>query len=226
MISLLIRSASAIFEPEVRSVLWKSVVLSFALLAALGLALSALLTQLHVFDAPWLDSLTHVLGNLTVIALTILLFPAVIGLVSSFFLEEVAEGVEKRHYPAVPAGRRQSVAEALIVAARFSALVIGVNLLALPLYLLLLWIPPLNLLLFYGVNGYLLGREYFELVAQRHIEPDAARKVYRAYRGRLFFAGVLIAVLLSIPVANILTPLIATAFMVHVYQALGVPAVA
>ena len=221
VISLLFKSVSAILEPDIRVVMWKGILLSLALLVALGVGLSVLLAKLHLFDLAWLDWLTHVLGGLTVIALTVLLFPAVVGLISSFFLEDVAAAVEARHYPGLPAGRHQSIGEALVVAARFTAAVAGVNLLALPVYvLLLIFLPPFSPLLFYGVNGYLLGREYFELVAQRHLEPAAARRICRLYRGRLFLAGVWIAVLLSIPVANILTPLIATAFMVHVYRAL------
>ena len=222
MIALLFKSAASILDPDIRAVMWKGVLLSLGLLGALGLGLSILLAELHLFDLPWLDWLTHALGGLTVIILTVLLFPATIGLISSLFLEEIAASVEARHYPRLPPGRHQSIAEAFGVAARFTALVIAVNVLILPIYFILLWIPPLNALLFYGVNGYLLGREYFELVAQRHLEPAVARQIYRLHRGRLFVAGVWIAVLMSIPVANILTPLIATAFMVHVYRTLRV----
>lgn len=220
MIALLIKSVTAILEPDVRGVLWKVVIFSLAVLVAMGIGLSFALTELHLSDLAWLNGLLQVLGSLSVIVLTVVLFPAVVGLISSFFLEDVAAAVENRHYPESPPGRNQSIAEAVAVALRFTAVVVGVNLLTLPLYVLLLFIPPFIPLLFYGVNGYLLGREYFELVAQRHHDPAAARRIYRLHRGRLFIAGVWIAVLLSIPVANILTPLIATAFMVHVYRAL------
>ena len=40
--------------------------------------------------------------------------------------------------------------------------------------LLLIWLPPINLFIFYGLNGYLLSREYFELVALRHLDATSA----------------------------------------------------
>ena len=67
------------------------------------------------------------------------------------------------------------------------------------------------------VNGYLMGREYFELVALRHMEPVAARIAFRRNRNRLSVAGAVIAVMLGIPLVNLLAPIVATAFMVHLF---------
>ena len=89
------------------------------------------------------------------------------------------------------------------------------NILVLPLYL----IPGLNVFVFYGLNGYLLGREYFELVALRRIEPRAARRLRGRSRWRVLLGGILITILFSIPVINWLMPIIATAFMVHEFDA-------
>ena len=96
----------------------------------------------------------------------------------------------------------------------------AINLAALPLYLLLLFVPPLNFFLYYGINGYLLGREYFELVAVRRLESRAAKDMRRRFRGTVFLAGVIIAFFLSIPIVNLIAPVIATAFLVHLYQGL------
>ena len=97
---------------------------------------------------------------------------------------------------------------------------IAVNLLALPIYLLLLFLPPFNLLVFYMVNGYLLGREYFELVAVRRLEAAEAGRLRRQARGRVLLSGVVIAILLTIPLVNIVMPVVAAAFMVHVFHGL------
>ncbi|MBT5415490.1 MAG: hypothetical protein HOK81_12910, partial [Rhodospirillaceae bacterium] len=140
--------------------------------------------------------------------------PAVVGLASSFFLESVADAVEDRHYPALPPAREQPIAEAIVLALRFTGLVLVLNLLALPLY----FIPPLNLFVFYALNGYLLSKEYYELVALRRLDRASARTVWRRGRGRFFVAGLLIAGLASVPVAGLLTPVVATAFMVHVFE--------
>ena len=84
----------------------------------------------------------------------------------------------------------------------------------------MIWLPPLYFLLFYCVNGYLLSREYFELVCQRHMAPADIRKARKGAGGRLMLVGIVIAFLLTIPVVNFLAPLIATAAMVHVYKSM------
>ena len=93
------------------------------------------------------------------------------------------------------------------------------NLICAPLYLALLLLPPLGLLLFYAVNGYLLGREYFELVAERRLRPDRAAALRRAHRFRLPVYGAGIAFALTVPIVNLAVPVLATAFMVHVVEA-------
>ena len=93
-----------------------------------------------------------------------------------------------------------------------------VNLVALPFYIILIFIPPMNLLLFYLVNGYLISREYFELVAWRRMDPATATRLRKANRGRLQFAGMLLTLMMTIPVVNLLTPVIGTAFIVHVFH--------
>ena len=101
-------------------------------------------------------------------------------------------------------------------ALRFLVLSLTLNLLAMPLYLAGLFLPPLNLFVFYALNGYLLGREYFDLVAQRHHASAEGRELRRSMRGRRLLAGLAIAVLFSVPLINLAMSLVATAAMVHV----------
>jgi uncharacterized protein involved in cysteine biosynthesis len=109
---------------------------------------------------------------------------------------------------------------ALVSGLRLLGLTIALNLLALPIYLL---IPAINLFLFYLLNGYLLGREYFDLIALRRLDGVAARALWRERRGRWLLAGTAIAALLSLPVVNLAAPLIAAALMLHlVTEAAGI----
>jgi uncharacterized protein involved in cysteine biosynthesis len=132
-------------------------------------------------------------------------------LVASFFL-----------FPGVMvvAAREQPIGEAVVAALIFAAVTLLLNLLALPFYLLLLFVPPLNLFVFYLLNGYLLGREYFELVAARRFDATGAGRLRRKYRGRVMLAGVVIAFLLTVPIVNLVTPVVATGFMLHVFERL------
>jgi CysZ protein len=201
-------------DPRVRRIVWLSVAITVASLTVLVLLAWEALNWVTFFEDGTLEWLADLVAGLGATILVILLTPAVVGLASSFFLEGVADAVEARHYPALPPGREQPIAEAVVLALRFTGLVLGVNLLALPLY----FIPPLNLFVFYGLNGYLLSKEYYQLVALRRLDRAGARAVWRRGRGRFFLAGLLIAGLASVPVAGLLTPVVATAFMVHVFE--------
>ena len=88
------------------------------------------------------------------------------------------------------------------------------NLLALPFLIF----PPLYFLIAYGVNGYLLGREYYEMPALRRLQRPVAKQFYAAHRGQFTLGGVLIAILSTIPFVNLIAPIIATAFMVHLFE--------
>jgi CysZ protein len=90
------------------------------------------------------------------------------------------------------------------------------NILALPLY----FVPIINVFVFYLLNGYLLGREYFELVAARRFDAAGTRRLRRKFRGRVMLAGVVIAFLLTVPIVNLVTPVVATGFMLHVFERL------
>ena len=139
------------------------------------------------------------------------MFPALATLFIGLFLDDVAEAVEQRHYPGDQPGRALPMGVAFAVTLRFTLLVIVLNILVLPLYVVVIWFPPINMLIFYSLNGYLLGREYFELVARRHApEPDVA--TLRKSNGmRVFLPGVVITFLLTIPFVNLLAPMVATA---------------
>ena len=203
------------FDPAFRAVVLKTVAISAALFALLIASLGWALDALVLFDIAWLDWTIRAVAGAGAIVVAILAFPLVGTIVVGLFLEDIADAVDTRHYPHKPAAAGQPVVSSLVSAVRLVLVALILNVLVLPLYL----IPGMNVFVFYGLNGYLLGREYFELVALRRIEPRAARRLRGRSRWRVFFGGVLIAVLFSIPVINWLMPIIATAFMVHEFDA-------
>jgi CysZ protein len=79
-------------------------------------------------------------------------------------------------------------------------------------------VPGLGELATVLANGWLLGREYFERVALRHLSRTAADALRRRHSGGVFSAGVIISVLTIVPIANLIAPLFGAAFMVHMFK--------
>lgn len=216
MIAALARAVGQLDDPRLLRVVVKSVIAAVLLFAGLVAALWLVLANTSLFALGWLEGAVDVLGTAAAVVIGLLLFPGVVVLVLGLFLDEAAQAVEDRHFPGLPPARRQSWLEIMASAGALVAVTVLLNLLALPLYL----IPPLFPFVFYGLNGYLLGREYFELVALRRLDPAAARALRRRRSGRVFVGGVIIAILLSIPIVGWFMPVVAAAFMVHLFHRL------
>ena len=204
-------------DPRTRTVFWIGILVATVVFGLLWAALTYFLATTTLFETGWLgwaEWIVDVLGGFAALWLTWILFPAVITLVVGLLLEGVAEAVETRHYPNLPPAPAQSVLRSVINALRFAAVLVVLNLLLLPF----LFFPPLFPFVFYAVNGYLLGREYFELVAFRRLSTGEAKALRKRHGGRLLVVGVLIAFLLTLPLINLLTPVVATAAMVHLFE--------
>lgn len=231
MLRALVKAFGQLGDPRMQRVVRRGVLISLLVFLltwglswfALGWAGGWLAGSLEAggFWHGMVELLVSLGGLAAILVASFLLFPAVMGLVVSLFLDEVAAAVEQRHYPNLPVARDQPMTEALGDAASLAAVTIALNLLALPVYLALSFFPPLNLFVFYGLNGYLLGREYFEVVAVRRLPRADVREIRRRYRGWLVSAGVVITFLLTIPLVNLLAPVVATAFMLHLFQSLA-----
>jgi uncharacterized protein involved in cysteine biosynthesis len=204
----------------VQRVLWLSILLALVVMAALIVGAWVLLANIDLTGVGWLDTVIDFASGIGVVILAWFLFPAAASIMVSFFLDTVADAVEDAHYPHLPPPRRVPVGEEIWTGVRFTAFALALNILLLPVYVFLLFFPPFNAIVFYGVNGYLLGREYFELAALRRLRPEDVRGVWRANRPRLVMGGMLVALLLTIPLVNLLAPVVGTAFMVHLFHGL------
>jgi CysZ protein len=201
-------------SPPFRGVLLKSLALTVGLLVALWFALEWLVGTWIVIPWPWLDTAFSILTGLGLVVGLGFLAAPVTALFAGLFLDDIAELVERMHYPADPSGQPPPFARSLATSVKFLSVVLLVNAIALPLVLFL----GFGVFVFLAANAYLLGREYFELIALRHHDEAAARRLRLANSGRIFAAGLIIAAVLAIPFVNLIGPLFATAFMVHVYK--------
>lgn len=165
-----------------------------------------------------IDTALSIGSVLLMLVLSVFLMVPVASAFSGIFLDDVVDAVEARHYPALKPGRRLSLAEGMITSVNF----IGVMLIA-NLGALLLWpfAGPFIPLLFWAVNGWLLGQEYFTLVALRRMDKRQARILRKANRGTVWLAGMLMAAPLTLPLVNLLIPVFGAATFTHLFHRLA-----
>lgn len=204
------------FSPPLRRILLKSMGIAILLLLVLGVIVRAVISRL--LDLPPLFEMAlAIAAGFGFIFGVIYLMGPISSLIAALFLDEVAEEVERTSYPADPVGHALPIAQSMMLSAKFFGLVLLVNFFA----LLLLLVPGINVAAFFVANGYLLGREYFELAAMRFHSIEDARALRRTHAVHVFLAGLVIAGLLVVPFLNLITPVFATAFMVHVHKRLA-----
>lgn len=218
-------AALELLSPPFRAVFIKTLGLTVLALVALWFGLTSLVEWLAL---PWLQTILPGIpswagwlgGIIAAIALAFgmaLLVAPVTAVIAGLFLDDVAEVVERNDYPRDPVGRAMPALRSLVLAIKFLGVVILGNIVA----LMLLLVPGINITAFFIVNGYLLGREFFEFAAMRFRPEDEARALRRQYAGTVFLAGLVIAAFLAVPLLNLLTPLFAAAMMVHLHKAVS-----
>ena len=216
MLSAAGQAFQELFTPAFRAVLFKCVALTIGLLALLIIGIEW--TFSHFVHWPdWIETTIEWLGGLALVVGSIFLVPPVTSLIAGLYLDDIAATVERERYPSDPPGKELPALEAIGLALKFFVIVLLVNILA----LFLLLVPGINLIAFYLGNGYLLGREYFELAAMRHLPPAEVKELRKANRLTVLLCGVIIAGLASVPILNFVTPLFATSFMVRIYKDLA-----
>ncbi len=218
------RTWSQLLHPSFRKV---------ALTAFLA-ALATLLVLTGVLTYIWPDSFNTGIGwvddaliwadeaalGLTAVISWYLLFPALVTTVMSLFVDQIALAVETDYYPARKGLRQIPMSEALWNGIKFAGIVILLNILALVPYLILLFLGGIGApILFLFLNGYLLGREYFEMVATRHMPIREATYLRRRAASTVLLTGAAMALMFLVPVINLISPIIGAAMMTHIFHA-------
>lgn len=221
-----LKALGQLADPRFRRVMVMGVLLSLALLVGVYAGFLALIQMAtpDSIDIPFigpvegLDTLLSWGSALLMIGLSVFLMMPVASAFTGLFLEDVAQAVEDRHYPALPPAPRIPLGDALVDAANFFALLIAVNALALILYA---FAGPFIPVVFWAVNGLLLGREYFTLVAMRRLGREGAKALRKRHRGKVWLAGTLMAAPLSVPLVNLLIPVLGAATFTHLFHRLN-----
>lgn len=208
-------------DRAILKVLAKSLALTLVIFILLGIALVKLAQSLTVQYGWGADGgfAAAALAALAAIAGAWLLFRAVAIPVVSIFADQIVAAVEVRHYPqAATLAKPVGAERALMIAAGSLTRLIGINLLAVPGYILLAATAVGPAILFFAVNAVLLGRDLSEMVAARHLGRADIKPWLRATRPERAVLGVVSSVIFLIPFANLLAPIIGAGMATHLYH--------
>ena len=225
ILSGFLKSVAQFDDPKFRRVLWRGMGLTIALLIAACLLVNFGINQLlssawaanMIGDQSWLGALINVGGVLFTIALSIWLMVPVTSAIIALFLDEVAQAVEARHYPHLPKQTATKLQDQILVGIRFLGILLLANIGALILSMI---VPLLAPFVFWATNGYLMGREYFQMAAMRRMPRAQAQELFQRHQGSIWTAGILIAIPMSIPLVGLFIPILGAATFTHQFERL------
>jgi len=234
MLDAAIKALSQILSPPMRTILWRSIGLALVLIVVLATGLQRLLSWLATSGEGWAEAMLgsgfhtplnilawiiSIAAGLGVVLGAVFLMPAITSLVASVFVDDVADHVEREHYPAERPGTALPLGLAMTEGVKTALLTILVYLVALPF----VFVAGVGFIAFFIATAWLLGREYFELAAMRFRTPAEAKAMRKQNAAIVFTAGLVIAAFVAIPIVNLATPLFGMAFMVHMHKRLSGP---
>ena len=225
ILSDFLKSVAQFDDPKFRRVLWRGMGLTIALLIAACLLVNFGINQLLssawaanlIGDQSWLGALINIGGALFTIALSIWLMVPVTSAIIALFLDEVAQAVEARHYPHLPKQTATKLQDQILVGIRFLGILLLANIGALILSMI---VPLLGPFVFWATNGYLMGRECFQMAAMRRLPRAQAQELFQRHQGSIWTAGVLMAIPMSIPLVGLFIPILGSATFTHQFERL------
>ncbi|MHA1539985.1 MAG: EI24 domain-containing protein [Alphaproteobacteria bacterium] len=216
-IQALIKTIRSLFDVSLWRLFTKSLfltglgLLSFWALVYWGFRTTA------IFNVHWLDVLLDTIGGIGAGFAAWFLFPIVLPLIASLFQEAIAEKVESKHYKGEGVLALRPFWSELFYDIKFILYALFLNLLCLPLYMM----PVVNVFVYYGLNSYLLGREFFEIAAARHYGKTQGAKLRKNHRFSAMTGGFFITFIANVPFLNLLSPFLGVVLMVHIFHSIN-----
>jgi CysZ protein len=147
------------------------------------------------------------LASVVVVVIALALSPAISMVVGGVMFDFAAERVEKKI--GAPKARQVPIQEGIANGARIALPALALNLIAIPLY----FIPVVNAVTFYSLNGFLMGREYATITAARHMSYKDAVALRKRHGMSVFFVG------LACSFVPFFAPLVGASAMTRLIQA-------
>lgn len=220
------KAISQLGDARFRKVMWLGMALTIALLFGIYAMFLGLISSIDsgpmeipfVGEVTWVKDLLGWGSILFMLVLSFFLMMPVASAFTSMFLGDVAQAVEERFYPNLPPVPKMPFIETVLDTVLFLCLLIGANLLSLLLLPVVTFLYPV---LFWLLNGFLLGREYFQIAAMRRLGRKGAKEMRKIHRREIMQSGLFMALLLIVPVLNLLMPILGAAMFTHLFHRLS-----
>ena len=213
MVAAALKALGDVTSPELRPVLWKALGLTLLLFILLLLGVEALFYFMTLLPWPWLETVLAFATGFGLLVLFFFLMVPVTAMFAGLYLDDVAAKVEQKHYAGDGIGNALSLAAGLWVSIQFGLLVLVINIVALPFIF-----TGIGALILITINAYLLSRQYFEMAAMRFMDTADAKQFRKDNGLTVFVAGYLPAVMSLVPLINLIVPLFATSYFVHLFK--------
>jgi CysZ protein len=208
-------SLQSLSDRRILAVLFKSLALTLLAFVALGIVTWIGLGWIIDRYVTGPDGIAALIAFIVILLAGWLLWRGVAIAAIWFFSDDIVDAVEQQHYPSfAEMGTRPGAMQSAKMALRSVGRAVGYNLLASPVYLLLLFTAIGTPIAFILVNGQLLGKDLEDMLAARHNAPNGRHHVAFA-KGPRFLLGVAGTAAMLVPFVNFLVPVVATAMAVH-----------
>ena len=183
-----------------------------------------IIKEIPLFASDWAWWQTFVNGMLgwiytfSLLFIVFIFFVPISTLIISIFLDDVIDCVEDKYYPHKKAKNRKNFLHLVFLSVRMMFFIIFFNVLVLPIYVLFFWVPFLSVIVFYLLNGYLLGWGYYEMIAFRHLGIKEAGVHRKSIWAMILLAGMIMTFLFMLPIVQFVAPIISVALICHLFH--------
>ena len=221
VISSFFKTFQQIKDPKIIKALTFATLLTFlSILLAVTLGVTLLDYFLDLFSETlqswlgqgegWFRGMAQFMGGTLILIISYFFFAGIHGAFVGIFIDDILDAIRQKHYPDISWENAPSLLSSLSFSLRILALTFFLNLIASPLFILGWFIPPIGLTMQILLNGYLLGKEYGQLVEFR-ISKQASLNTTPKY----FRNGIIASSIWIIPFLNLLAPILLTGSVLH-----------
>jgi len=220
MLKLFKTSILDLLEPDIRTILFKTVILSLFSIIMIVYMCWTLFNTHQVFDIWLLGPILSWAWGLLALIFGALLLPPITIIIGSIYSDSIVDHIEKKYYPSRLGMRQIKLSELGFSISKNFCITIIVNILLAPVYLIGTFFPIISFLIFYSVNGYLIGKELFETVASRHLEMKDRYLLKKQNNSKVIIGGIIMVGISTIPILNLIAAVLGIVFMTHFFHSL------